>query len=83
MEQNLGLGVFEDRANRSHEDEDAEMSSSSASDSSESEDDDSDVDTDSSSEIITSFNPVRPIKPLPRRKSDRTCPHIVVLGEHS
>ncbi|KAF9458690.1 hypothetical protein BDZ94DRAFT_1270012 [Collybia nuda] len=82
IEMNLGLGVFEDRANRQkYEDEDTEMSSSS--ESTELEDDSSDVDTDSSSEIITSFHPIRPIKPLPRRRSDRTHPHIVVLGGQS
>jgi len=83
IEMNLGLGVFEDRTNiKGQEIQDADMSSSSTSESSESEED-SDVDTDSSSEIITSFNPIRPIRPLPRRKADKTHPHIVVLGEQS
>ena len=43
------------------------------------DDDSSDVDSDASSEIITSFVPSRPIKPLPRRAS--TQPKIVMLDD--
>lgn len=81
LTQNLGLGVFEDR---SRPNEDSEMSTSSSDDSSDSsdkhgEEDDSDVDSDASSLIITSFVPVRPIKPLPKRANKR--PEIIVLDE--
>jgi len=81
LTQNLGLGVFEDR---SRPNEDSEMSTSSSSDdSSDSSDkhgeDDSDLDSDASSLIITSFVPVRPIKPLPKRANKR--PEIIVLDE--
>ena len=85
--QNLGLGVFEDRSNRTQDNHDTVMSSASSSSasssSSEEVDQDSDIDSDASSEIITSFVPVRPIKPLPRRSLNRTRPQIVVLEEKS
>ena len=56
-------------------------SSDSTSDISERDNDpDSDMDSDASSEIITSFVPWRPIKPLPRRLN-KPRPEIVVLGE--
>ncbi|KAF8150110.1 hypothetical protein B0H34DRAFT_666655 [Crassisporium funariophilum] len=82
IEMNLGLGVFEDRSHKHKErDEDSDMSTSSSSDTSDTgkeNDADSDVDSDASSEIITSFVPSRPIKPLPRRGSNKR-PDIVVL----
>ncbi|KAF9552298.1 hypothetical protein CPC08DRAFT_647094 [Agrocybe pediades] len=91
IEMNLGLGVFEDRSQRpaGQQDEDSEMSTSSSSESSDSDkdDDNNDADDDSgdsdaSSEIITSFVPSRPIKPLPRRASGKpAAPKIVVLDE--
>ncbi|PPQ72996.1 hypothetical protein CVT26_014512 [Gymnopilus dilepis] len=96
IEMNLGLGVFEDRARKMDQDqqsssEDSEMSTS-ASDSSASEsgsrvrradeEDDSDYDTDESSEIITCFVPSRPIRPLPRRASNKPRPDIIVLEEN-
>ncbi|KAJ3574447.1 hypothetical protein NP233_g1763 [Leucocoprinus birnbaumii] len=84
IQMNLGLGVFEDRSKKAQDDHDAEMSSSSSSlSSSEEVDQDSDIDSDASSEIITSFVPVRPIKPLPRRSLNRARPQIVVLEEKS
>ncbi|KAL9716752.1 hypothetical protein Ac2012v2_001204 [Leucoagaricus gongylophorus] len=87
IQMNLGLGVFEDRSNRTQDNHDTVMSSASSSStsssSSEEVDQDSDIDSDASSEIITSFVPVRPIKPLPRRSLNRTCPQIVVLEEKS
>ncbi|KAH9481182.1 hypothetical protein JR316_0005702 [Psilocybe cubensis] len=89
IEMNLGLGVFEDRSHIANQgDEDSEMSTSSSSSSESSDkardnddDDDSDADSDESSEIITSFVPSRPIKPLPRRASTKPNPGIVVLDE--
>ncbi|KAF8181265.1 hypothetical protein BJ912DRAFT_979897 [Pholiota molesta] len=71
------------------DDDDSEMSTSSDSSDSDinemaaDEDDDSDADSDESSEIITSFVPSRPIKPLPKRSSNRPPPEIVVLNESS
>lgn len=85
--QNLGLGLFEDRSKRNGADQDSEMSnSSSSSDTSDSSEmitdadyyDDSDEESDP--EIITSFVPVRRIKPLPRRATNPR-PNIVVVGE--
>lgn len=43
------------------------------------DEDSSDFESDASSEIITSFVPSRPIKPLPRRAS--TQPKIVMLDD--
>ncbi|KAF9473807.1 hypothetical protein BDN70DRAFT_816710 [Pholiota conissans] len=93
IEMNLGLGVFEDRSKLQHasgnDDDDSEMSTSSDSSDSDTngraqdEDEDSDADSDESSEIITSFVPSRPIKPLPRRSSNKPRPEIVVLNETS
>ncbi|KAF8972147.1 hypothetical protein BDZ97DRAFT_1752749 [Flammula alnicola] len=87
IEMNLGLGVFEDRsARQDQKTEDSEMSTSSSESSSTSDkaqDDDSDLDSDDDSEIITSFVPSRPIKPLPRRASKKQTPQIVVLDEAS
>ncbi|KAF5352606.1 hypothetical protein D9756_006315 [Leucocoprinus leucothites] len=83
IQMNLGLGVFEDRSKKARDDHDTEMSSTSSSSSSEEVDQDSDIDSDASSEIITSFVPVRPIKPLPRRSLNRARPQIVVLEEKS
>ncbi|KAF8875160.1 hypothetical protein BD779DRAFT_1564154 [Infundibulicybe gibba] len=80
IEMNLGLGVFEDRAHSAAPNsQDTEMSTSSSDTSESDSESDSDVDTDASSEIITSFLPSRPIKPLPRRFSRR--PQIIVLDE--
>ena len=59
------------------------MSSVSSSSSSEEVDQVSDYDSDASSEIITSFVPVRPIKPLPRRSLNRACPQIIILEDKS
>ncbi|RDB20626.1 hypothetical protein Hypma_012253 [Hypsizygus marmoreus] len=94
IEMNLGLGVFEDRSHRTHShahSQDAEMScsssssssmssasSSSSSSSTSNSDSSENTDSDSDAEIITSFKPVRPIKPLPKR---RARPQIVVLGQ--
>jgi hypothetical protein len=87
--QNLGLGLFEDRSKKKGTpDEDSEMemsnSSTSSSDTSDSSeviaaDDDDDSDEESDPEIITSFVPVRRIKPLPRRATNPR-PNIVVLS---
>ncbi|KAF5327143.1 hypothetical protein D9619_004090 [Psilocybe cf. subviscida] len=85
IEMNLGLGVFEDKsARQAQQSEDSEMSTSSdESDSSDNkardDEDSSDFESDASSEIITSFVPSRPIKPLPRRAS--TQPKIVMLDD--
>lgn len=83
LTQNLGLGVFE---GQSRPNEDSEMSTSSSSDDTSDdsdkpreEEDDSDLDSDASSLIITSFVPVRPIKPLPKRANKR--PEIIVLDD--
>jgi hypothetical protein len=76
--QNLGLGLFEDQSRGKNKcDEDFEMTSSS--DDLEtvdglSDDDESDV------EIMTSFVPIRPIKPLPRRVTTPRS-NIVVIRE--
>ena len=90
--QNLGLGVFEDRATASHpestpDSEDTDPSSSSdssdsdnstsASDSSDS--DDSVSESDSSTDIVLSVTS-RPIKQLPKRARPR--PEIVELSDH-
>ncbi|KDR75971.1 hypothetical protein GALMADRAFT_247160 [Galerina marginata CBS 339.88] len=90
IEMNLGLGIFEDRSKKmGQKNEDSEMttSSSSSSESTETSDraqeDDSDFDSDASSEIITSFVPSRPIRPLPRRALNKPRPEIVVLGDAS
>ncbi|KAF9443765.1 hypothetical protein P691DRAFT_737425 [Macrolepiota fuliginosa MF-IS2] len=83
IQMNLGLGVFEDRSRKTQEDHDTEMSSTSSSSSEGLNQDGSDVDSDASSEIITSFVPVRPIKPLPRRSLNRARPQITVLEEKS
>jgi hypothetical protein len=84
--QDLGLGVFEDRSHLNNtrnatSDSDSGTSKSSVS-ASEDTDTDSDTDSTSSDEIITAFKPIRPIKPLPRRKLANR-PDIVLLGEHS
>jgi hypothetical protein len=82
--QDLGLGVFEDRTHAKPQhatsDSDSGMSKSSTS-SSDDTDTDSDTDSTSSDEIITSFKPIRPIKPLPRR-SLANRPGIVLLEEY-
>ncbi|PPQ92581.1 hypothetical protein CVT25_007273 [Psilocybe cyanescens] len=86
IEMNLGLGVFEDRShpvNRENEDSEMSTSSSSSESSDKTRDEDSDADSDESSEIITSFIPSRPIKPLPKRASNKPRPGIVVLDEQS
>ncbi|KXN86805.1 hypothetical protein AN958_09601 [Leucoagaricus sp. SymC.cos] len=79
IQMDLGLGVFEDKSKKDQDDHDTEMSSTSSSSSSEEVEHDSDIDSDASSEIITSFVPVRPIKPLPRRSLNRPRPQITVL----
>jgi hypothetical protein len=87
--QNLGLGLFEDRSKRKGTpDEDSEMSnlsSSSSTDTSDSSemayaDDYDDSDEESDPEIITSFVPIRRIRPLPRRATN-SRPNIVVVSE--
>lgn len=88
--QNLGLGVFEERSEKKGTtNEDSEMSNSSSSsdvsDSSEiipdaDDDDDDDSDEESDAEIITSFVPIRRIRPLPRRATNPR-PNIVVVSE--
>lgn len=90
MIQNLGLGLFEDRSKKKdarHEDlEMSNPSSSSSSDASDSSDmiadadDYDDSDEESDAEIITSFIPVRRIKPLPRRATNPR-PSIIVVSE--
>ena len=78
---NLGLGIYEDRSHNDSEKMSISSSSDTTSDISERDNDpDSDMDSDASSEIITSFVPWRPIKPLPRRLN-KPRPEIVVLGE--
>ncbi|KAL0959508.1 hypothetical protein HGRIS_011218 [Hohenbuehelia grisea] len=81
IEMNLGLGVFE-RGSKNMDVDEAELSSaSSTSDSTISVSDETseyDYDSDASSVIITCFVPLRPIKPLPKR---RPRPGIVVLGD--
>ncbi|GLB44665.1 putative protein with domain of unknown function (DUF4598) [Lyophyllum shimeji] len=87
IEMNLGLGVFESRPPGFPEDATTSSgspsaSSSSASSSSASDTDASyDSDSESDAEIITSFTPIRPIKPLPRRSWGNRRPQIVVLPE--
>lgn len=62
----------------------SESSSSDTNDQAQDDDsDDSDANSDESSEIITSFVPSRPVKPLPRRASNQSPPKIVVLNESS
>ena len=88
--QNLGLGVFEDRSKkRETPNEDSEMSnsfSSSSSDASDSSemiqgvDNYDDSDEESDAEIITSFVPIRRIRPLPRRATNPR-PNIVVVND--
>lgn len=67
--------------------ETSDMSTSSGSsdsdDNDQDQDDNSDVDSDESSEIITSFIPSRPVKPLPKRAFKKGPPEIVVLNETS
>ncbi|KAF8059468.1 hypothetical protein FPV67DRAFT_442772 [Lyophyllum atratum] len=86
IEMNLGLGIFETR------NKDAAMSSSSTSssftssssgfsDSTSDSDPSDDSDSDSDVEIVTSFNPIRPTKPLPRRSRPCHRPQIVVLSQ--
>ncbi len=75
--QNLGLGLFEDQSRGKNKcDEDSEMTSSS--DDLETVDGLSDDESDV--EIMTSFVPIRPIKPLPRRVTNPR-PNIVVISE--
>lgn len=67
--------------------ETSEMSTSSSSsdsdDNEQAQDDSSDANSDESSEIITSFVPSRPVKPLPKRACNKGPPEIVVLNETS
>jgi len=82
--------VFEERSEKKGTtNEDSEMSNSSSSsdvsDSSEiipdaDDDDDDDSDEESDAEIITSFVPIRRIRPLPRRATNPR-PNIVVVSE--
>jgi len=77
--QNLGLGLFEDKSRGDNKcDEDSEMTSSS--DDLETVDGLSDDDDESDVEIMTSFVPIRPIKPLPRRVTTPRS-NIVVISE--
>jgi len=80
--QNLGLGLFEDKSRGANKcDEDSEMTSSS--DDLETADGLSDEDEDedeSDVEIMTSFVPIRPIRPLPRRVTTPRS-NIVVINE--
>ena len=76
--QNLGLGLFEDKSRGANKcDEDSEMTSSS--DDLETADGLSDED-ESDVEIMTSFVPIRPIRPLPRRVTTPRS-NIVVINE--
>ncbi|KAG6886672.1 hypothetical protein C0992_002870 [Termitomyces sp. T32_za158] len=88
---NLGLGLFDVAGSTSPfnvNGSDTPMLPSASSDSSTtgSSSDDWDSDESSDVEIVTSFKPVRPVKPLPRRAMSQTQvplrPSIVVLGEH-
>ncbi|KJA16415.1 hypothetical protein HYPSUDRAFT_147737 [Hypholoma sublateritium FD-334 SS-4] len=88
IEMNLGLGLFEDRsAPKADAAGTSEMSTSSSSsdsdDNEQAQNDSSDDDSDKSSEIITSFVPSRPVKPLPKRACNKGPPEIVVLHETS
>ncbi|KAG6875770.1 hypothetical protein C0992_002446 [Termitomyces sp. T32_za158] len=94
--QNLGLGLFDVAGSTSPftaNDSDTPMlplskspSASSGSSTTGSSSDDWDSDESSDVEIVTSFKPVRPVKPLPRRAMSQTQmplrPSIVVLGEN-
>jgi len=86
IEMNLGLGVFETRTkdaamSSSFTSSSFTSSSSGFSDSSSDSDASDDYDSDSDVEIITSFNPIRPTKPLPRRSWPCHRPQIVVLSQ--
>ncbi|KAG6899866.1 hypothetical protein C0993_006019 [Termitomyces sp. T159_Od127] len=100
IEMNIGLGVFDVTGSTSpfnvnvsdtptfplpkSPSASSSDSSTSTTGSSSTSSDDWDSDESSDVEIITSFKPVRPVKPLPRRairqKQARLHPSIVVLG---
>ncbi|KAG6855739.1 hypothetical protein H0H87_011379 [Tephrocybe sp. NHM501043] len=90
IEMNLGLGIFDVRGSTepismpisAHSSVSSSTSSSSSySSTSSASSYDNDSDSESDAEIITSFVPIRPTKPLPRRAMRQMQPRIAVLGQ--